>query len=293
MRLTIDPVIVGVKEVSTMPSHTASRTPHLTLCELEDPSLAGLESLSPFCLKVHRALKLARLPYERRHGGRPADFRRHNPTGQVPVLLIDGKPVCDSTAILRRIVALEPLAFDAGADDRARGERWLWEEMADSVLSGYLVAARWADDRNWGAVSAKYFAGAPWFVRAVIAPRIRARVVGGLVARDVWRAGADACWGRFVDTLDDLEARAPLRGFWLGASPGVADVALSAQLASLRTELTPWQSLEVEKRPRLVDWLDRVALATSGARADRSTTAAATPPVNAGKQRVAHVASPS
>jgi glutathione S-transferase len=242
-----------------MPSHTP---PHLVLCELEDPAIAGLESLSPFCLKVHRALKLAGLPYERRHGGRPSDFREHNPTGQVPVLLVNGEAIADSTAIMRRLVSLAPHSFDAGEGARVHGERWLWEEMADSALNGYLVAARWADARNWPAVRAKYFGRAPWLVRSVIAPRLRATVLDTLVRRDVWRRGPDACWGRFSDTLDDLEARAPMDGFWLGRTPGVADVSLFGQLASLRTPLTAWQSSELEKRPRLIDWLDRVDQAT-------------------------------
>jgi glutathione S-transferase len=237
-------------------------TPRLVLCELEDPRLPSLESLSPFCLKAHRALKLAGLPYESEHGSRPGDFRAHNPTGQVPVLLEDGVAICDSTAILRRVVDLVPDAFDAGLGRQGRGERWLWEELADTALNGYLVAARWADERNWPAVLEKYFGGAPWFVRRLIAPRIRTTVLEALVARDVWRSGAEACWRRFSDTLDDLESRAPATEFWLGHAPGVADVALFAQLASLRTPLTPWQEREIEKRPRLVDWLDRVDAAT-------------------------------
>jgi glutathione S-transferase len=207
-------------------------------------------------------LKLAGLPYERLHASRPDAHRKHNPTGQVPVLLEDGRPIPDSTAILRRIVALAPHAFDAGADARTLGERWLWEEMADSALNGYLVAARWADDRNWPEVAKVYFAGAPWLVQKLVVPRIRKRVIGGLVARDIWRAGPTMCWLRFQDTLDDLEARAPRSGFWLGDSVGVADVSLFGQLASLRTPLTAWQSRELEKRPKLVDWLDRVDAAT-------------------------------
>src|SRR5262249_55236423 len=98
-------------------------TPHLILCELTDPGLPGIESYSPLCRKGHRALKAARLPYERRHAARPAAHRTYNPTGQVPVLLVDGVPVTDSTAILRRIVAWRPDALAAHA------EAWLWEEM--------------------------------------------------------------------------------------------------------------------------------------------------------------------
>src|SRR5688572_9955426 len=124
-------------------------TPRLELCELADPGIDGLESYSPFCLKVHRALKLARLDYQRRHGRSPTDFRHLNPAAQVPVLLIDGEPVADSTAIVARIDLLAPGALAHSPDPRIEAEIDLFEELADTSIAAYLVAARWADDRNW------------------------------------------------------------------------------------------------------------------------------------------------
>ncbi len=235
---------------------------HIVLCELQPPRQTGLESHSPFCLKAHRALELAGLAHEHAHGDRPDSWKAYNPRGQVPVLLVDGAPIADSTDILKWITAQRPEAFDAALDARGRAEAWLWEEMADTALNGFLVAARWADERNWPVVVGEYFGGAPWFVQKVIAPRVRAGVIGRLVARDVWRGGATACWERFLALLDDLEGRAPADGFWLGRSPGVADVAMFAQLASFRTPLTAWQAREIEKHPRLVDWIDRVDAVT-------------------------------
>ena len=216
---------------------------------------------SPFCLKVHRALRAAGLAYERRHGRRPADFARENPTAQVPVLLVDGEPVADSTRIVARVESIAgPIGGARSA--RAHAESWLWEELGDTALNGFLVAARWADDRNWPIVREAYFRGAPWPVRAMVVPRIRARVVGSLVARDVWRAGADACWARFLTLLDQLDARAPQSGFWIDDRLSLADLGLFGQLRSLRTPLTPWQSHAVEGRARLRAWLDRVDAAT-------------------------------
>ena len=242
-----------------MPSRSAPV--RLVLCELADASGSGLETYSPFCLKAHRALRAAGLPYERRHGSRPGDFAKENPLGQVPVLLVDGEPVADSTQIVRRI---EELAGPIGGetDPKTRAEAWLWEELADTALNGFLVAARWADDRNWPAVRAAYWGEAPWFVGALIAPRLRAKVVKGLVARDVWRAGAEACWDRFLTTLEHLDARAPRSGFWMGERLTVADIALFAQLQSLRTRLTRWQSHAIVQRGALTSWLDRVDAAT-------------------------------
>jgi glutathione S-transferase len=227
-------------------------TKKLILCELADANLPGHESFSPFCIKAHRALKAARLPYERRYGTQPASHQRHNPAGQVPVLLVDGEPVHDSTEILRRIVALAPAAL---ATD---GEAWLWEELGDTTLNGFVVAARWADDRNWPATRAAYFAKAPGFVRALIVPRIRKRVLGGLHARDVTRAGMDRCWARLEALLDQLDARAPASGFWCGRALSVGDLGLFAQLHSLRTPLTVPQAESLARRKRLSAWLDRV-----------------------------------
>jgi glutathione S-transferase len=236
----------------------------IVLCELAPTSDPSLESFSPFCLKVHRALKAAALPYERRHGSRPNAFKALNPSAQVPVLLLGDEVISDSTRIVERIAMLRPGLFGADLDAATRAEAWLWEDFADTSLNGYLVASRWLDDRNWATVREAYFGHAPWLVRALVAPRVRAEVRKTLVARDVWRAGAEACWRRFGATLDQLEARAPARGYWLGPSLTVADIAMFAQLRSLRTDLTPWQRSEVERRDTLRNWLDRVDRATTG-----------------------------
>lgn len=239
----------------------------LVLCEIGTTGIEGLETYSPFCLKVHRALRATGLSYTSRHGRMPADFKDVNPAAQVPVLLVDGEPVADSTRILARITELAPGALEP-KDPRARAEAWLWEDWADRSLASFVVAARWADDRNWPELREAFFGKAPWFVRKLIAPSIRRRVVAGL-SREVLRAGHDALWADFRRVLDLLEARAPHRGFWIGDSLTVADIGLFGHLRSLRTELTRWQSREIELRPALVDWLDRVDARTLAAREPR------------------------
>jgi glutathione S-transferase len=187
-----------------------------------------------------------------------------NRAGQAPVLEVDGQPLADSTAILRWIDAAAPgRLLPEGQGARARAEAWLWEDFADRSLNGFLVAARWADPRNWPRVRDRYFAGAPWLVRALVAPRVRAGVLSSLRARDVTRHGLEATWRDFDRVLGALEDRAPERGFWLGSdAPTVADLAIFAQLHALRTPLTASQAEAVARRPRLTCWLDRVHEAT-------------------------------
>lgn len=244
------------------------REQNLTLCELADPGQNGhdgLESYSPFCLKVHRALRLAGLGYETRRGRSPADFKHLNAAGQVPVLLVGSEPVVDSTRILMRIDTLSGGALTGQLDARQQAQAWLWEDFADTVLNGFLASARWADEANWPVVKEALFGAAPWIVRRAIVPRIRAKVLAGLVTRDFMRSGASACWARFADTLDHLDTLAPEQDFWVGSSISVADLGLFGQLHALRTPLTLGQAQQLAQRKRLSAYLDRVDLATRNA----------------------------
>lgn len=245
---------------------TSPSVPKLVLCELGETHLPNLESYSPFCLKVHRGLKYLGLPYERRHG-LPSSFKKHNPTGQVPVLLIgegEGEVVSDSTDILVRLQTIAGRSFHPAGDAKLAAEAHLWEEFADTSLGGFLVASRWADERNWPGFRERVLSAVPSLLRGIIGARVRKQIVQRLVARDIWRAGPEACWRRFQTMLDALEARAPEQGFWLG-SFSAADLALFAQLFGLRNDLTPWQSEQISARSRLSRYVDRVDAATRGA----------------------------
>jgi glutathione S-transferase len=105
----------------------------------------------------------------------------------------------------------------------------------------------------------------PPVVRDVVSSLVRRKVKDGLVARDFTRAGLAACEARLFRVLDQLDARAPELGFWLGDKPSVADLGLFAQLHSLRIPLTPWRAADIARRARLSRWLDRVDAATAPA----------------------------
>ena len=235
--------------------------PNLVLCELGTTGIETLESYSPFCLKVHRALKAARLHYTSIRATRPDEFKKLNPAAQVPVLLIDGEPVSDSTRILQRIDRIAPGNISPD-DPHLQMEAAMWEELADTSLNGFLVAARWLDDRNWPITKEAYFSGMPGIVRAFVPSRIRADLRRTLLARDVVRHGMDATWERFEELLDLFEARAPESTFWVGPQLSFADFAIYAQLAGMQTPLTMWQSAKVAERARLASYLKRVDAAT-------------------------------
>jgi glutathione S-transferase len=244
---------------------TATALPQLTLYDFpsHDTQVPGWSSLSPFVLQVDRALRLAKLPYERV----VADMfklKQLNPTGQLPVLRIGDELVADSTRIMHRIEALEPGALTAGLDAAQLAEAWLWEEFADTSLYPHLLAVRWVDERGWPVPRKAFFGGLPAPVRAVVAPMVRRQTLAKLIGRDFLRGGLEACYERMGRILDALEARAPSTGFWLGARASVADLGLFAQLHQLRLPLLPWQAEQITRRARLNAYLDRVDAVTRG-----------------------------
>jgi len=235
----------------------------ITLHEITDASAHGVPSFSPFCLKVLLTLDALALPYTRAHGPFPAHWKALNPTGQVPVVTVGNEVIADSTLIVRRLRSLSKRGLNDGFTAKQEAEALLYEELADAEVNGFVVAARWADARNWPRTRDVFFANAPLPVRLVVSTLAQRARTKQLVARDVWRQGPDACWARFGLLLDALEARAPATGFWLAETLSTADIALAAQLKSLQTPLTPWQAGEVSRRPALNAWIGRVMAATS------------------------------
>jgi glutathione S-transferase len=221
-------------------------------------------SYSPFVLEVERALRLAKLPF-RHERINMLKLKQFNPLGQLPVLGIGSELVTDSTRILMRIEQLAPGTMTGGLDERGAAEAWLWEEFADTALYPHVLATRWIDERGWPMVRSAFFGAIPQPLRSLIAPAVRRKQHRALVGRDFLRGGLESCNERLARVLDQLEARAPEAGFWLGARPSAADLGLFAHLHALRFPELPWRAGDIAKRARLSRWLDRVEAATSAA----------------------------
>jgi glutathione S-transferase len=73
------------------------------------PAIPGAPSASPFCVKVHWALRLKELDYETND---TIFAKRVSPEGKLPALVVDGELHVDSTkilAVLDGMVAKNPL----------------------------------------------------------------------------------------------------------------------------------------------------------------------------------------
>lgn len=229
----------------------------LILCEVPRDPYPGLDSFSPFVIKVRRALRLAKLPYLHRARPTPTEHRDVNPAGQVPALITPEGDLRDSTDILRYIEGQVPGAFEA-----KDAEALLWEDFADTSINAYMVMCRWASEDSFARLREMFFGPAP---EQVWGP-IRKNVLAALEQRQVIKKGLEDGETRFRELLDHLAARAPEPGkHWCTEGISVADIAIFAQLQSLRCPVTQRWAQEIDERPRLVAYLDAIDAETKSA----------------------------
>ncbi len=70
--------------------------------------IADRESASPFCVKLHYALRYKRLPFETVSLASPTRVKKYNPRRKLPVLGYDGMLILDSTDAVRYLEQHNP-----------------------------------------------------------------------------------------------------------------------------------------------------------------------------------------
>jgi glutathione S-transferase len=208
-------------------------------------------SVSPYCNKVHWALRLKGLVYRTEDLVRARSVSR---TARLPVLVYDGEKVHDSTAIVRFLEARHPAPAlrPAGARDAALS--FALEEWADEALHPFAAYYRWRERASLGLLASVTLpAVRPGLARlAMNVPRNRIR--RGL--RPLGALGEAAVREEFERNLDALEAMLAGRAWLFGDAPGAADIAVAAQLHMLMLGNTPEPLGWVRARPALGAWLD-------------------------------------
>lgn len=252
------------------------------LCDVLDPKLVVVETVSPFTLKAHKALLAAGVDYVTRRTTQSSDYNHLNPKGQIPILIVDDEVICGSRDIVRRCAEWAPHVYETSLTPANEAENHFWEEYAENTLKGFVAYSRWADEENWERAKAAYFVDMPFVLRPIIIPRVRSAIRRLIKSMDVGRGGPEEEWTRYEMVIDMLERRAPTEGNWLG-TPKLApcDISIYAFLQCMRTSITPKHHAALLARPKLDAYLDRIEALTKApaktrrAKAEKPTTAAA------------------
>ena len=226
----------------------------------------AVESGSPFCVKVHRALNLKGLAYRPKNVGSPAQMKRINPgVGKVPVLGWDDELVPDSSRIFRLLEERQPSPPLDPPDPKALAHNRLIEDWADEGLYWFAVYMRWQIDGNFDAFNRRFFQPAMpipvrWFVPGIVRKGVLKMLRGQGLGRQTLPQVLDA----LDDRLDLLEGLLGDSAYLLGDAPLAADLAVFGPLRACAIPPMPQSRERVLARPKIVDWLKRVDEATAG-----------------------------
>lgn len=212
---------------------TLAPVTHLVLYQF--PPVPGAASVSPFCMKVHYALKWKGLPYEVKNVLFPERITRES---KLPVLGIDGEKVLDSSVIMRRLETLSPASpfFPQGARERA--EAALLEDWADETLYWYAVYFRWMIDDSFARM-APMFDAFPWWMRPVAKIVGRGKLKRQLRAAGIGRRSREVVTRDLEASLVVLDGLLDGRAFLVGDAMTSADLSVVAQLQAMRIGITP------------------------------------------------------
>lgn len=213
------------------------------------------------------ALRMKGLEYEVINVNAPHEIKRYNARGRVPVLLADGEKIADSSDILSWLDERYPDPPLDLCDARERATVKILEDWADEVPYFYGMYFRFIDPENFACMKREVFAKMPaplrWLVPGIALRVVKKRANG----QGVGTKGLEVVYREARECLDALEGRLGEQGFLVGDRLTRADLAVAAVLDQwFHPLLTPTMAPELERRPALAAYLDRVhAIAPSAA----------------------------
>lgn len=235
----------------------AESAPEITLVQYGGAT-RGMTMSHP-CGKVHMALVFKGLAYKTKHCTMPNQVKRYNARGRVPILILNGERIVDSTDILTELDRRFPNPPLMPADLRARAMVKILEDWADEVLYFYGVYTRWCVPENFARLSSSILSKAPlplrWIVPAIANRKARERVDGqGVGLKDPATVRREA-----LECLDALDALLVPGSFAVGDAFTRADLSLASMVDQFSlAAINPDLATEVQKRGNIVAWLARV-----------------------------------
>lgn len=214
----------------------------------------GLVDPSPFIVKAHVLLRMAKLPYE----ACPADFKKA-PKGKFPIIEDQGRIVPDSSLIRFYLEEKYGVNFDSGVTPEGAAIGWAFEKLCEDHLYWAIVHDRWMVDANFDKGPRNFFNKAPAPIRPLIVAMIRKKV-----RRNLWGQGN----GRYTPEerfaigsrgIQAIAKRLEEKPFIGGDAPCGADGSVFGTVASLHTSFFDSAlSTEAQKHASLHAYRERM-----------------------------------
>lgn len=215
--------------------------------------------LTPYTVKVQRALAFKKLHYELVEPTCQEDYRRWSPeNGLLPVIDVQGRRIQDSARILDFLDERFPEPPLLSSDPRVAREQRGVETWISETFDFYVM--RWIRARFAGAREAPAAPDGP------AGPMSRMGLIGpdGQLRPEVFDTRAGGPGPEFERRLDDLVKLLGPRPFFFADQPSRADLAVFGSLFTMYHDIYPGGRALLDRRPALIAHFERVMAATGG-----------------------------
>jgi glutathione S-transferase len=217
-------------------------------------------AVTPYTIKVVRALHWKRLSYSLEEPKSADDYRRWSPkNGLLPVMDLDGARVQDSAAILDLLDARFPDPPLLSSDPKLAREQRRLEAWVSETFFYHLF--RWVRSRADPA-------SAPRRDGEGLGPMMRLGLIGanGQVRKEVFDTSDGGPGPEFAGAVDELAKLLGRRPFFFSDQLSRADLAAFGSLSGLRSDRYPGGSALLRSFPTLWRLCERVDRATAAPR---------------------------
>src|SRR3984893_7637715 len=217
--------------------------------------LGDRESGSPFCVKVHYAMRYKRIPFDVINVNSPLQVRKLNSRGKLPVMIDNGVKIADSTDIIRHLETRHPERRLFPQEPRARAMALMLEDWADESLYWHVVYERWQIPEQFSKFAAVVFDPVPAALRPIIKLTFARQTRGQLRGQGLGRLNVGEQREKLRAALDWLDSMVDGQ-FLCGPELSIADVAVAAQVGALNIPITPIAEAEIHAHAKVMRWLE-------------------------------------
>jgi glutathione S-transferase len=214
-------------------------------------------ALTPYTIKVVRALHWKRLAFTLEEPQHADDYRRWSPkNGLLPVIDVDGTRVQDSAAILDLLDARFPDPPLLSSDPKLAREQRRLEDWVSETFFHHLF--RWVRSRL-------PTAPAPALAGEGLGPMMRLGLIGpnGQVRPEVFDTSGGGPGPEFAGAVDELAKLLGRRPFFFADQLSRADLAAFASLSGMMRDRYPGGAALLRSIPTLWQFCERVDRATA------------------------------
>lgn len=214
----------------------------------------GLLSVSPFCLKLDAALRMAGVPHEAINVGAPFG----GPKGKAPWIEHEGRKIGDSTFILDYVADRFGVDFNAGLTPAQRGQAVAIQRLVEENLYWAMVYDRWVRPENWPVLKGSVLGAIPAPVRVVLAPWARRGVQAQLRGHGLGIHTAEEIAQIARRDLGALSGMLGDQPWFFGQTPSLTDAVVYGLLANIRYAgfSSPMKGI-IAGHANLVDFIER------------------------------------